>query len=148
MKRNPGYRHILIVAAIEGSSGCWSRRGAAFGTPEWARACEGMSDDVGTVASSLLQAGVEGITVNDFHRTGYNLLPERIPPVVNVVQGYRTGPVVGIGDPRPAEAVMFLGLHAASGTDGFLAHTLTSRLADIRVNGRPLPEVQLFDAGG
>lgn len=146
MRRNSSYRHILIVADIEGSSGCWSRRGAAFGTPEWVRACEGMSEDVGAVASSLLQAGVEGITVNDFHRTGYNLLPERIPPAVNVVQGYRTGPVAGIGNPRPAEAVIFLGLHAASGTDGFLAHTLTSRLADIRVNGRPLPEVQLFAA--
>ena len=41
---------------------------------------------------------------------------------------------------------MFIGLHAASGTKGFLSHTLTSRLADIRVNDRPLPEVQLFAA--
>ncbi len=139
-------RHILIIADIEGSSGCWTRRGAAFLNREWAQACAGMSADVAAVAEALLNDGVEGITANDFHRTGYNLLPERIPSAVKVVQGYQAWPVPGIGDPRPAEAVMFLGLHAASGTRGFLAHTLTSRLSDIRVNGRPLPEVQLFAA--
>jgi D-aminopeptidase len=35
-------------------------------------------------------------------------------------------------------------MHAASGTDGFLAHTLTSRIEQLAVNGNPLPEIQLF----
>ena len=39
---------------------------------------------------------------------------------------------------------MFLGLHAAPGTDGFLAHTLTSRLKRLEVNGKPLAEIELF----
>jgi D-aminopeptidase len=39
---------------------------------------------------------------------------------------------------------MFLGMHAASGTAGFLAHTLTSRVELLEVNGEPLPEIQLF----
>ena len=39
---------------------------------------------------------------------------------------------------------MFLGMHAASGTAGFLAHTLTSRIEKLEINGEPLPEIKLF----
>jgi len=63
-----------------------------------------------------------------------------------VVCGYRQGPVPGLGDPEDADAVMMLGMHAAAGTAGFLAHALTSRLASLKVNGRPLAEVELFAA--
>ena len=41
---------------------------------------------------------------------------------------------------------MLLGMHAASGSHGFLAHTLTSRIARLEVNGRLLAEVELFAA--
>jgi D-aminopeptidase len=36
-----------------------------------------MSLDVGAVAAALFKAGIAHITVKDFHRTGYNLLPDR-----------------------------------------------------------------------
>jgi D-aminopeptidase len=146
MIRASDFRKVLIVADIEGSSGCWHYRASAFMTRAWSRACEAMTADVDAVARALLASGVERVVIQDFHRTGYNLLPERLPAAAEVVQGYRAGPVPGMGDPRPAGAALFIGLHAASGTPGFLAHTLTSRLADLRVNGRILPEVQLFAA--
>jgi D-aminopeptidase len=37
-------------------------------------------------------------------------------------------------------------MHAASGTGGFLAHTLTSRIAQLTVNAKPLAEIELFAA--
>ncbi|MEW5725877.1 MAG: M55 family metallopeptidase, partial [Thermodesulfobacteriota bacterium] len=52
----------------------------------------------------------------------------------------------GLGPPGGAGGVLFVGLHAAAGTAGFLAHTLTSRLARLEVNGRPLAEIELFSA--
>jgi D-amino peptidase len=140
------FKNILIIADIEGSSGCWSYSDSAFMTRGWRRACMGMTADAGSVVAGLFDAGVEHITVVDFHRTGYNLLPERIDARSQVVSGYRRGPVPGIGDPRNAQAILFLGLHAASGTDGFLAHTFTSRLARLEVNGEPMPEVAFFSA--
>jgi D-aminopeptidase len=140
------FRRVLIIADIEGSSGCWSYRASSFMTPEWARACVAMSRDVQAVAQALFECGVEYVRVKDFHRTGYNLLPELIDARAKLIHGYRAGPVPGLGDPGPAEAVMFLGMHAASGTDGFLAHTLTSRIRHLEVNGNPLPEIQLFAA--
>ena len=141
-----GFKSILIIADIEGSSGCWSRTASSFLTEEWCKACVEMTRDVDVVVARLFDAGVKHVVVQDFHRTGYNLLPERIDPRAEIRSGYRRGPVLGIGNPGNAEAVMFLGMHAASGTDGFLPHTLTSRIKRLEVNGRPLAEVELFAA--
>ena len=141
-----GYKSVLIIADIEGSSGCWSCNHASFMTDVWCKACVEMTRDVNEVVTALFNAGVNKVTVQDFHRTGYNLLPERIDSRARVLSGYRRGPVPGIGDPGDAEAVMLLGMHAASGSDGFLAHTLTSRIERLEVNGRLMAEVELFSA--
>ncbi len=139
-------KNILIIADIEGSSGCWSSAASSFMTDQWCNACVDMSYDVNAVARHLLNSGVEHIAVKDFHRTGYNLLPEMIDPRVKIVSGYRRGPVPGMGHPGNAQAAIFLGMHAASGTDGFLAHTLTSRVEKLLVNGKPMAEIELFSA--
>lgn len=134
----------MIVADIEGSSGCWDYRAASFMTPQWAGACRAMSLDVAAVVDGLFDAGVERIKVKDFHRTGYNLLPEMIDANAEIIHGYRRGPAPGLGDPGRAQVVIFMGMHAASGTNGFLAHTLTSRIAYLEVNGKPMAEIELF----
>jgi len=138
------FRRVLIIADIEGSSGCWDYAASSFLTPAWALACAAMTRDVQSVVRALFSAGVEEIIIKDFHRTGYNLLSEQIDRRARVDSGYAMGPIPGMGDPGQAEAVLFLGLHAASGTEGFLPHTMTSRLAEVCVNDRPLPEVALF----
>jgi len=137
-------RNVLIIADIEGSSGCWDYRASSLMTPEWARACVAMTHDVRAVVDGLFKDGVEHITVKDFHRTGYNLLPEMIHTQSEIIHGYRRGPVPGLGNPGKAQAVIFMGMHAASGTEGFLAHTLTSRIAYLEVNGKPMAEIELF----
>ena len=142
----PLFKNILIIADIEGSSGCWSSAGSSFMTDQWCRACVDMTYDVNAAVRCLLDAGVEQITIKDFHRTGFNLLPEMIDPRVTLVSGYQRAPVPGIGHPGNARAVMFLGMHAASGTDGFLSHTLTSRIEKLIVNGKPMAEIELFSA--
>jgi D-aminopeptidase len=140
------YTHILIITDLEGSSGCWNYTASAFMTDEWCRACLEMSRDVNEVVRALFAAGVKSVTIKDFHRTGYNMFPELIDSRATLISGYRRGPVPGIGNPTGARAVMFLGMHAASGSDGFLAHTLTSRIARLVVNQRLLPEIELFAA--
>jgi D-amino peptidase len=143
---NPACGHVLIIADIEGSSGCGSYRASSFMTRPWARACGAMSRDVDVLVKGLFDAGVRQVTVKDFHRTGYNLLPELIDKRARIVSGYRRRPVPGLGDPGDADRLMMIGMHAASGTTGFLPHTLTSRLASLVVNGRPMAEMELFSA--
>jgi D-amino peptidase len=138
--------NLMIIADLEGSSGCWSDSASAFLTDDWCRACLEMSRDVGSVVAALFDAGVRAIAVKDFHRTGYNLFPELIDSRATIISGYRRGPIAGIGNSNNAQAVMFMGMHAASGSGGFLAHTLTSRIARLEVNQRLLSEIELFAA--
>ncbi len=138
------FQRILILADIEGTSGCWDYRASSFMTAEWARACAAMTLDVDVVVRALFDAGATEIKIKDLHRTGYNLIPAGIDPRARIHHGYRQGSVPAIGDPGDSEAVMFIGMHAASGSDGFLAHTLTSRIQQLEINGRPLAEIELF----
>jgi len=140
------FKRILIIADIEGSSGCWSYTASSFMTKDWVPACIGMSRDIDAVVRALFTAGAEEVTVKDFHRTGFNLLPELIDSRARIVPGYLRGPVPGIGDPGQAEALFLIGLHAASGSGGFLPHTFTSRVKRLTVNGHLMPEVAFFSA--
>ena len=138
------YKNILIIADIEGSTGCADYAASSFNTPEWYNACIDMSLDINAVVSRLFSEGAEEICIKDFHRTGYNLLPELIDKRARVIHGYMEGPVPGIGNVYDSEAAMFIGMHASSGSKGFLAHTLTSRYGRIMSEGRRVTELQLF----
>lgn len=138
------HKNILVIADIEGSSGCFGYEDSAFMTKSWPRACLSMTLDIQALTSALLDAGVEKITVKDFHRTGYNIFHEMLPPRVRLISGYRSEPVPGLGSHEGAGALMMLGMHAPSGSGAFLAHTLTSRLARLTVNGENISEARIF----
>tara|TARA_B100000614_G_scaffold33693_1_gene26230 strand:- start:1731 stop:2549 length:819 start_codon:yes stop_codon:yes gene_type:complete len=112
----------------------------------WPRACQGMTRDVNTLATALLEAGAGQVVVQDFHRTAFNIFREHLNPDVILNQGYARGPVPGLGGPKGFDGVMMIGMHAPSGWPGFLPHTLTSRIAAVRINGHLVSEVQLFSA--
>ena len=138
------HKNILIIADIEGSSSCVDYESTRFLGKGWPRACLGMTRDVNAVATALLAAGARTVCIKDFHRTGYNLFRAGIDPGARLISGYRAGPVPGIGKVDGLTGVILTGMHAPSGTRGFLAHTLTSRISLIEVNGRPLGEAELF----
>jgi D-aminopeptidase len=137
---------IVLIADIEGSSGCPDRLSAQWLNPRWVQACFDMTRDVLSVVAALQADGESSLSVVDFHRTGFNLFRDLFPANVRLRQGYRVGPIPGIGEPPAANRALFLGMHAAAGTHGFLAHTLTSRFRSLTLNGRPLAEIELFAA--
>jgi len=134
-----------IVADLEGSTGAWTKAHTLLGTREWQEARVEVTRDINAVADSLFEMGVKGVVVKDFHRTGYNLIPRYLDPRVKLVPGYFTGPALGYGDLHGADFALFVGLHASGGNEeGFLPHTLTSRIAEIRVNNKRICESELF----
>jgi D-amino peptidase len=135
---------VYVLADLEGSSGCWDRKASEFRTRAWANACRELSLDLDAAVKACLAAGARAVTVRDFHRTCYNVMPELVDARARVIQGYRRGSVPGIGDVKNHDRALFLGMHASSGSTGFLAHTLTTRFREASVNGRPLAEVELF----
>ncbi len=137
---------VLIIADIEGSTGCHNRQDSQLFNDGWVRACVELSRDIDQIGRQLLNSGVSRVRVKDFHRTGYNLFREIIDEGIEIDQGYQIGPIIGIGEARGFNCLLMTGMHAASGTDGFLPHTLTSKFAGIFVNGEPLTEAELFAA--
>ncbi len=134
-----------LLCDIEGSTGAWTKAHTLLGTPQWQEARVELTRDVNAVAESLFERGAKGVVVKDFHRTGYNLIPPYLDPRVKLVSGYYTGPALGYGNLHGADFALFVGLHASGGNEkGFLAHTLTSRIAEIRINGRRICEADLF----
>jgi len=138
-------RVAYIVADLEGSTGAWTKAHTLLGTREWQEARVDLTRDINAVVESLLEMGVKGVIVKDFHRTGYNLIPRYLDRRAKLVSGYYVGPAVGYGKLHGADFALLVGLHASGGNEnGFLPHTLTSRIAEIRVNGKKLCEAELF----
>ena len=134
-----------IVADLEGSTGAWTKAHTLLATPEWQEARVELTRDINAVIEALFAKGVRGVVVKDFHRTGYNLIPAYLDRRAKLVSGYYNGPAVGYGQLHGADFALFVGLHAAGGNEkGFLAHTLTSRIAEILVNGKRVCESELF----
>ena len=133
-----------VVADLEGSTGAWTKAHTLLG-PEWQEARVEMTRDINAVADALFEKGVKAVVVKDFHRTGYNLVPSYLDNRVRLVSGYYTGPAAGYGKLYGADFALFVGLHASGGNEkGFLPHTLTSRIAEILVNGKRICESELF----
>ena len=78
--------------------------------------------------------------MQDFHRTGFNLIPGLIDKRAGLNSGYKTKPIPAIGDPGHAKGLIMIGMHASSGSKGFIGHTLTSRIKRIECNGKLLSE--------
>ncbi len=134
-----------VVADLEGSTGAWTKDHTLLGTPEWQQARVEMTRDISAVAEVLLEMGVRSVVVKDFHRTGYNLIPRYLDRRIKLVSGYYTGPALGYGKLYGADFALFVGLHASGGNErGFLPHTLTSRISEIRINSRRICEAELF----
>ncbi|MGB9699644.1 MAG: M55 family metallopeptidase [Thermodesulfobacteriota bacterium] len=138
-------RIAYVVADLEGSTGAWSKAHTLFGTREWQEARVELTKDINAMAQSLLAEGVKEVIVKDFHRTGFNLIPKYLDKRIKLVSGYYLGPAIGFGDLHGANFALLAGLHASGGNEqGFLAHTLTSRIAQIMINGQRVGEAELF----
>ncbi|MDD3000200.1 MAG: M55 family metallopeptidase [Candidatus Riflebacteria bacterium] len=137
-------KSVYIIADIEGSLGCLSKNDSQLFTSRRYEVCKNLTEDINAVCEKLFENGVERIRVKDFHRTGYNILAKYFNKRAELDQGFAVGPIPGIGEAKGFDALMMIGLHAASGTSGFLPHTLTSQLAAIEVNGKILTEAELF----
>ncbi len=139
-------RIAYLVADMEGSTGAWTRAHTLLGR-EWQEARGELTRDLNAISGALFDKGVKGVIIKDFHRTGYNVIPSLLDRRVKLVSGYYTGPAIGYGKIHGADFALFIGFHASGGNEkGFLPHTLTSRIAEILVNGKRICEAELFAA--
>jgi D-amino peptidase len=133
---------IYISADIEGI-GCIvrSEQSSPDGR-EYAWARKMMTEEVNAAVRGAFDGGASEVVVADSHNVGLNLIPEELDERVSLIMGSPRplSMMDGVGD--KVDLVFLVGYHSQSGTpDSNLVHIFTSRVAELKVNGKAIGEI-------
>jgi D-amino peptidase len=136
---------VYISVDMEGISGVVSVEQTTPGTPEYAAAKKWMADDANAAIEGALRAGATDVVVNDSHGSMRNIDPGDLNPKAVLISGSPKPQAMMQGIDETYNAVLFVGYHAAAGTqDAVLDHTISgSVVQSVKVNGVELPELGL-----
>jgi D-amino peptidase len=138
--------HVAIFADIEGAFGIWRMRQCRSGTAEWQYGRQCLTADVNQVIAGAFEAGAGEVTVKDTHDTGFNCLIDRLDRRARYIGGHYARPTF-FGDLSRYDLVLYVAIHAASGTpDAFFPHTHYGIFSELRVNGKPVCEMDIYGA--
>ena len=139
---------LYISADMEGLAGVVTGEQLGPGGFEYERFREFMTQEVLAAIRGARAAGVGEIVISDSHGNGQNLLLELLPDDVTVVRSWPRPLMMMEGLDSTFMGAVLIGYHAGTtNPDGVRAHTLSSaNLADVRVNGRSVPEAGLSAA--
>src|SRR5262245_23760138 len=140
-----GKLKVYVSADMEGIAGVVT--GEQLGTQgfEYERFRGFMTNEVLAAIEGARAAGATEILVSDSHGNGQNLLIERFPKDVQIVRAWPRPLAMMQGIDATFDAVLFVGYHSSTTSlEGVRAHTMSSaNLADVRLNGVPVPEAGL-----
>jgi D-amino peptidase len=111
---------------------------------EYNRSCRLMTAEANAAIAGALESRATRVVVNDSHWLMRNLLADELNPAAELMSGgpKRLSMVQGIEE--GFDAAMFIGYHAQAGTrDAIIDHTYTSRVYQVRINGKPVGELAL-----
>ncbi len=133
---------IYISADMEGVAGVVTSEQLGPSGFEYSRFREFMTGEVLAAVNAAFEAGATEVLVSDSHGNGQNLLLEKFPENVRIVRSWPRPLMMMEGIDASFDAAVFIGYHSSTtNPDGVRAHTMSSaRLADIRLNGRSMPE--------
>ncbi|HTA39531.1 MAG TPA: M55 family metallopeptidase [Candidatus Acidoferrales bacterium] len=140
---------LYISADMEGTAGVCSWKQCdpsdAHEYPVYRRY---MSREVRAAIEGAREAGVKAVTVNDSHWDMRNLLFDELPgdDDLRVISGTRKPLSMGQGLDASFGAAFFTGYHAAAGEAAALAHTYSSDVYRVSVNGIACSEALLHAA--
>lgn len=136
---------VYISVDMEGISGIVHADQTTRGAPGYEAARKWMAEDANAAVEGALRAGAVEVVVNDSHGDMRNIDPGDLHPRAVLVSGSPKPQSMMQGIDGSYGAVLFVGYHAASGTqDAILDHTISGgRVQSIKVNGTELPELGL-----
>ncbi len=144
---------VLIAADMEGIAGiddygdCLPSHPAAY-----ARGRKLMTDEVLVAVKALRDAGVDRISVGDWHMVGTNVERERMPEGIEVrpiadLALVEADPSMAKAHGGPLDAVVMIGHHARTTSPrGFSSHTFVWDM-EVLLDGESLSEVQVYAQG-
>lgn len=136
---------VYISADIEGVCGIahWDEAESTKG--DYGPFRDQMQREVGAACRGALSAGARVLRVRDGHDTGRNLDARALPREADLVREWSLHPYLMVeGLERGFDALVLIGYHAGAGSLGNpLAHTMSLKLTQMRLNGNPVAEMHL-----
>jgi len=133
---------VFISVDMEGVSGVIHWDDVSVGGADYGLFRRLMTEETNAAVQGALDAGASEILVRDAHDTARNILPDLLDPAARLLRDWTYGPLSMMeGIDRTFDAVIFIGYHARASTpNAVLKHTMTTRLLDVIINGKKLPE--------
>ncbi len=142
---------VFISADMEGVTGATNWNEADKSHADYAELREQMTAEVAAACEGSLNAGMTEIVVKDAHSTARNLIASRLPREVRLIRSWTNDPYAMMaGLDGTFHAALMTGYHSRAGSDTSpLAHTITDRVAYLKINGRYAPEflINAYTAG-
>ena len=109
---------------------------------EYAAARELMTQEANAAIAAAREAGASEFVVADSHGSMQNLLPDKLPPDVQLVRGTPRPLGMMQGIDESFDGVIFVGYHSSTtNPQGVRAHSFSSaNLADVKLNGTSVSE--------
>ena len=125
---------------MEGVAGVVSWDQVTPGKSDYMHARGWMIEEANAAIAGAFDGGARHVLVNDSHNGMRNLLPHELDPRATLVSGGLKdyGMMAGLDD--TFAAALFIGYHARGGGPGVLAHTWSSRVIGVRLNGQEVGE--------
>lgn len=140
---------VYISADMEGLGGVGVPSMVQTGGKDYEVGRRMMTHELTAVVAGIRAAARERgvaavrIVVNDSHGGHDNALIEQLPDGVEYVQGSLKPLGMTAELDESFDAAMYIGYHARAGTRGFLAHTGSGLVRDLRINGTPSGEGEM-----
>ncbi|WP_136797902.1 MULTISPECIES: M55 family metallopeptidase [Desulfosediminicola] len=133
---------IFISADIEGVCGVTAWDETESDKANYAQFQKQMTREVCAACEGAIAGGATEIYVRDAHNSARNLIAEELPKQVRLVRGWSRHPYMMMQELDSSfDGVMMIGYHSQAGGDGNpLAHTMTSRVSEITINGMLVSE--------
>jgi D-amino peptidase len=133
---------VFISADIEGVTGVTHWDEAHRQNPDYKEFKEQMTAEVSAACDGALRAGAEEIWVKDAHASGRNLIASKLPRQTHLIRGWTGHPFSMVQElDESFNAMLMIGYHSRAGSDANpLAHTISSNIAKLKINGRDASE--------
>ena len=136
---------VYISADIEGITGTTHWDEASRSKPDYREFQEQMTAEVAAACEGALAAGAAEVLVKDAHASARNLIAAKLPREARLVRGWSGHPLLMVQYlDETFSALLMVGYHDSAGADtNPLAHTISGRVARLRINGRYASEMLL-----
>jgi D-amino peptidase len=136
---------VYISADMEGIAGVSHWDDVTFDSPTYEPSQEELMREVVAACEGAIAAGAMELIVKDAHDTARNLLADRLPEPAQLIRGWSGHPYSMVQELDASfDALVCIGYHSPAGSGAHpLAHTLTTDIRQLRLNGQVLSEFHL-----